>query len=215
MDYIEKVLLSAGGHAAPEEVLDEAALDKSPGDPCWSGYVQVGMKEKNGKRVPNCVPSASTIDYLVASANSNVGVSRHLTSAQADEVSRAALDKYEYLPDEEVYSAILWDLHSYAEYATIGTTDSPEEMQNYLSQMPGGHPAVESSLTASLEWVAGAPELNNSGRDIVLGAFGDNSDYVRSLHASTRLKALISSGNLSEYTTLQLKTLAERYSKVD
>lgn len=23
---------------------------------CWSGYKQVGMKEKNGRRVPNCVP---------------------------------------------------------------------------------------------------------------------------------------------------------------
>ena len=23
---------------------------------CWSGYKQVGMKEKGGKKVPNCVP---------------------------------------------------------------------------------------------------------------------------------------------------------------
>lgn len=25
-------------------------------NPCWSGYTQVGIKEKNGKKVPNCVP---------------------------------------------------------------------------------------------------------------------------------------------------------------
>jgi len=25
-------------------------------NPCWDGYVQVGMKNKNGKKVPNCVP---------------------------------------------------------------------------------------------------------------------------------------------------------------
>jgi len=25
-------------------------------DPCWKGYKQVGMKKKNGKEVPNCVP---------------------------------------------------------------------------------------------------------------------------------------------------------------
>ena len=25
-------------------------------NPCWDGYVQVGMKMKNGKKVPNCVP---------------------------------------------------------------------------------------------------------------------------------------------------------------
>ena len=24
--------------------------------PCWKGYKQVGMKEKDGKEVPNCVP---------------------------------------------------------------------------------------------------------------------------------------------------------------
>jgi hypothetical protein len=23
---------------------------------CWSGYKQVGMKDKNGRQVPNCVP---------------------------------------------------------------------------------------------------------------------------------------------------------------
>ena len=25
-------------------------------DPCWTGYRQLGMKKKNGKEVPNCVP---------------------------------------------------------------------------------------------------------------------------------------------------------------
>jgi len=24
--------------------------------PCWKGYKQIGMKTKNGKEVPNCVP---------------------------------------------------------------------------------------------------------------------------------------------------------------
>ena len=28
-------------------------------DPCWKGYKQIGMKDKNGKQVPNCVPKAS------------------------------------------------------------------------------------------------------------------------------------------------------------
>jgi len=29
---------------------------KEDDDPCWDGYEQIGMKEKNGKQVPNCVP---------------------------------------------------------------------------------------------------------------------------------------------------------------
>ena len=28
---------------------------------CWSGYKQVGMKDKNGKKVPNCVPIKKSI----------------------------------------------------------------------------------------------------------------------------------------------------------
>lgn len=28
-------------------------------DPCWANYRQVGMKMKNGKQVPNCVPEGS------------------------------------------------------------------------------------------------------------------------------------------------------------
>lgn len=31
-------------------------VDKNP---CWEGYVQVGMKTKGGKKVPNCVPKGS------------------------------------------------------------------------------------------------------------------------------------------------------------
>jgi len=30
--------------------------EKRKDDPCWEGYEQVGMKEKDGKEVPNCVP---------------------------------------------------------------------------------------------------------------------------------------------------------------
>ena len=30
-------------------------------DPCWKGYEMVGMKKKNGKSVPNCVPEATDI----------------------------------------------------------------------------------------------------------------------------------------------------------
>lgn len=31
-------------------------LEKGEDDPCWDGYVQLGMKKKDGKEVPNCVP---------------------------------------------------------------------------------------------------------------------------------------------------------------
>ena len=28
-------------------------------DPCWKGYQAIGMKEKNGRKVPNCVPEGA------------------------------------------------------------------------------------------------------------------------------------------------------------
>ena len=28
---------------------------------CWDGYKQIGMKKKNGKKVPNCVPEEEVI----------------------------------------------------------------------------------------------------------------------------------------------------------
>ena len=39
-----------------EDVAEANDGDKRDGDPCWKGYKQVGMKDKNGKEVPNCVP---------------------------------------------------------------------------------------------------------------------------------------------------------------
>ena len=37
-----------------------ATTKKKTGDPCWKGYEKVGMKEKGGKEVPNCVPEKKT-----------------------------------------------------------------------------------------------------------------------------------------------------------
>jgi hypothetical protein len=31
-------------------------VEKMKNDPCWKGYEMVGMKNKGGKKVPNCVP---------------------------------------------------------------------------------------------------------------------------------------------------------------
>lgn len=33
-------------------------------DPCWKGYRQLGMKKKNGKDVPNCIPEEEVDEEL-------------------------------------------------------------------------------------------------------------------------------------------------------
>lgn len=51
-----------GCHSTKEEAAAQIyAINQSEGNvdkqsPCWDGYVQRGMKPKNGKMVPNCVP---------------------------------------------------------------------------------------------------------------------------------------------------------------
>lgn len=46
-----------GSVLAPSEEVDEGK------DPCWDNYKQIGMKEKNGKKVPNCVPESLEETY--------------------------------------------------------------------------------------------------------------------------------------------------------
>jgi hypothetical protein len=36
--------------------IDSEDIELASGGPCWDGYKQVGMKKKDGKMVPNCVP---------------------------------------------------------------------------------------------------------------------------------------------------------------
>lgn len=33
-------------------------------DPCWKGYEMIGMKKKNGKKVPNCVPVKEEVEQI-------------------------------------------------------------------------------------------------------------------------------------------------------
>lgn len=44
-----------GSKGAPTDAAIKASQNEEA-DPCWKGYEQVGMKKKNGKTVPNCVP---------------------------------------------------------------------------------------------------------------------------------------------------------------
>lgn len=52
----------------------EKKLEKDSDDPCWDGYVQLGMKKKGGKEVPNCVPKES----VELDENQNVLVAKYV-----------------------------------------------------------------------------------------------------------------------------------------
>ena len=69
----------------------EASLDEIPQEgitastdnPCWDGYVMVGMKTVDGKEVPNCVPSdeAGVSDPFVASLRERALIAQAMIAA--------------------------------------------------------------------------------------------------------------------------------------
>ena len=194
MEYIEQVVLASA---------------ESPTDTELAEVVETTDEEI-------LVLSDETIEYLLEQFNSQFGSSRHVSKKSAKSVVKKACSKYSYLADEaEVFSAVLWDLHVFSSYATSGILDVDSDFSDYSEDLPSGHPDTEASLVAAATWVAGAPELENSGREALLEAFNESSDYVKTLHASTRVRAMVSSGSLSEVTLSQIKNLSDRYSKVN
>jgi hypothetical protein len=71
MNRIERAMPDLKPYGVKEKVLgivsdilykaDQGILEDS--DPCWKGYRQLGMKKKNGKEVPNCVPESKEVSW--------------------------------------------------------------------------------------------------------------------------------------------------------
>jgi hypothetical protein len=57
--YIMKYDDKLGTYLQGVEIVDESVNEASP---CWKGYKQVGMKDKGGRQVPNCVPNESVVN---------------------------------------------------------------------------------------------------------------------------------------------------------
>jgi hypothetical protein len=57
--YIMKYDDKLGTYLQGVEIVDESVNEDSP---CWKGYKQVGMKDKGGRQVPNCVPNESVVN---------------------------------------------------------------------------------------------------------------------------------------------------------
>ena len=57
-------------------------------DPCWKGYKQLGMKNKNGKQVPNCIPEEVQVgDGFIFDDG---------TEGEIVEIHRETIDEAEY-----------------------------------------------------------------------------------------------------------------------
>ena len=91
------------------EKVKEDSKDMKDGDPCWKGYEMVGMKEKNGKEVPNCVPKKSSIVFdIFKSAQEEIVEENGDLEKKLDEFKRLVAQHdltYEYSDDSRYYNA--------------------------------------------------------------------------------------------------------------
>src|SRR5210317_2249848 len=60
---------------------------------CWPGFKQVGMKDKNGKQVPNCVPVDEKQDKDIKDKKGTQPAKYFAKDAEGDEMSKSTKDK--------------------------------------------------------------------------------------------------------------------------
>jgi len=73
-----------------KKMFDELKQDLA--DACWKGFKQVGMKNKNGKQVPNCVPEATDMGQDYA---------KHTSTVTPGEPNFAGYENPTYTPAKE------------------------------------------------------------------------------------------------------------------
>ena len=72
------------------DLAEQAVSEDS--DPCWDNYKQVGMKKKNGKKVPNCVPKEGVAE---GSSESKSNVTSVITDFYKTQLSQSKPGKVE------------------------------------------------------------------------------------------------------------------------
>jgi hypothetical protein len=76
-----------------EVVTEKKKLDKGLKDACWKGYEAIGTKKKNGKTVPNCVPTnEENIDEASPFEMAKAAINKKVYSKEYDH-AHAAMNK--------------------------------------------------------------------------------------------------------------------------
>ena len=106
-------------------------------DPCWKGYEMVGTKKKNGKEVPNCVPTTEE----------NHNVSEETDTLEKNEMAQTQLHFIKYAAEEIL------------EYIEMGG-EIEEWYQNKLSK-------VQSEVESLHSYVEGESRRTGMKEDVV------------------------------------------------
>jgi hypothetical protein len=123
--------------------------------PCWDGYKQVGMKEKNGKMVPNCVPVDASDDSEFAAKKRTIS---QTPAPKKDRVKGSSKNKKDSASGSKkiVFSKATENALS-------------EKVKNHNEKAPDGRKATLGMLRAVYRRGAGAfstshrPGMNRNG----------------------------------------------------
>lgn len=133
---------------------------------------------------------------LVAEANTDLPKERRVTMASAEEAAaRAVEDSFEIKEEKAAGEYVRSELSHFLGFATGAVIASGAKHRDLL---PKGHPMSEtSSKEEKLNWILSDKSLPESHKDAITAALEDSEDELRALHSSTRLRALLASGAIS------------------
>lgn len=123
-------------------------------DPCWKGYEMVGMKDKNGKKVPNCVPKNEQDDKF----------SRYMPEGEfKKEWSKTGKEATHRETGEKTH-----------EYQELGTDGKPTGRREYRNAQ--GKPMGESKETPPFD-----PDPKPRKKSVIPGKAGEGYSTARHL----------------------------------
>lgn len=119
---------------------------------CWTGYKQVGMKDKNGRQVPNCVPVAK-MDGQVRTDQET------LASVAAEKVSTT--EEMEAQEEPKIKKSLFENLDPYDLIKRKFTADQRKKMADQGKAMPDGSYPIASKtdlMNAIRSWGRGGAD---------------------------------------------------------
>ena len=88
---------TAVGNKIGDKITSQKKYNKEDKDPCWKDYKMVGMKKKNGKEVPNCVPKEEKVEEACWDGYKQVG----MKNKGGKEVPNCVPDKDNKIPKQK------------------------------------------------------------------------------------------------------------------
>lgn len=127
---------------------------KTEENPCWKGYTNIGLKKKNGKMVPNCVPESA----IKESVQFHIENSIPLVDSEFRICSESYFGLFNYIRENSELNILLSNEDKEILESDIGTFEWFEEESQFV---PLDVPFIEDSLFENEEKT---PPLNKPKR---------------------------------------------------